>query len=284
MHEADCDNPVGNLGLLESAAAADLLLGAPFAAFGEPPGQERANAPAPPETVLVSVVVPAYNEERYLGVCLDALLRQEHADFDYEIIVVDDGSIDRTGDLARARGARLLRREKGGVSKARQSGFEAARGRIVASTDADTVCPPFWLRYIVNHFRHEPRLVGIFGPVRLGDAGPHADAIVHGAGILVNRLHCAIGKPGFSGSNFAVRKEAWQRAGGFNVDWQSAEDVSLSLRLKHFGMIRFDSRLVVATSARRLRLGWWSVARQYGANYLRVFWLQKSGASFENVR
>ncbi|HAF69763.1 TPA: glycosyl transferase [Candidatus Acetothermia bacterium] len=93
--------------------------------------------------VRISVVVPAHNEEEVLPACLAALRSQSISEF--ELIVVDSASTDRTGEVARAHGAQVVRVERPGLARARQAGFEAASGEIVATTDADSQPPPDWL-------------------------------------------------------------------------------------------------------------------------------------------
>ncbi len=94
---------------------------------------------------LVSVVVPAYNMERFLEATLRSALAQTFRDI--EVVVVDDGSTDRTGAIADAFAAadprvRVLHVQNGGVARARNIGIEAARGAWVAMLDADDVWHP----------------------------------------------------------------------------------------------------------------------------------------------
>src|SRR3954449_5241960 len=93
----------------------------------------------------VSVVVPIYNVEPYLGDCLDSLAAQTFRDL--EIVMVDDGSTDRSGEIARDYGARdprfrLVERPNGGLSAARNTGIDAARGEFLAFVDSDDVVAP----------------------------------------------------------------------------------------------------------------------------------------------
>jgi glycosyltransferase involved in cell wall biosynthesis len=103
-----------------------------------PPGARAAEAP-----VRVSVVIPAYNEEGSIARDLDqvkaALAKVAEP---WELIVVDDGSTDRTGEIAASMGARVVRHQKNrGTGAARKTGVRAARGEIVVMTDADGTYP-----------------------------------------------------------------------------------------------------------------------------------------------
>jgi O-antigen biosynthesis protein len=83
----------------------------------------------------VSVIVPTYNEEQYIGECLGTLLAQSHPD--YEVIVVDDGSTDRTIDIARSFGVEIIQQNHRGPGVARNVGAEQASGEILSFLDAD---------------------------------------------------------------------------------------------------------------------------------------------------
>lgn len=234
--------------------------------------------------MLVSIVVPAYNEERYLPMCLAALRQLEHPGFDYEVIVVDDGSTDRTRQTAAAWGARVLGGPHGGVAAARQIGFEAARGEIIASTDADTAPAADWLVGLVHALRGGPRIVGAYGPIRLFDGSPFERWASQYLGGAYLALNAAIRRPTFSGANFAVWRHAFQATGGFDTDWASAEDVNLSLKLRRIGRVVFDWRIVVYTSSRRAREGYWAVLVHTLSNYMRVTWLGKPPLPFSDIR
>src|SRR5437867_3710963 len=94
------------------------------------------------ETPSISIIVPAYNEEALLGATLRALdeARRTLAE-PSEIIVVDDGSSDRTGDIAAAGGARVVRVQLRQIAGARNAGARAARGDLLVFVDADTIVP-----------------------------------------------------------------------------------------------------------------------------------------------
>ena len=100
---------------------------------------------------IVSVVVCAYNAERTMEDCLTSLEKLNYSD--YEVIVVNDGSTDRTREIAeRFPYARLINQENKGLSAARNVGVAAATGEIVAFTDSDCVADPDWLFYLVAKF------------------------------------------------------------------------------------------------------------------------------------
>lgn len=83
----------------------------------------------------VSVIIPAYNAERFIKQTIESVLAQTFQDF--EIIVIDDGSMDKTAEIVESFGVRCLRRKNGGVSSARNAGMEQAKGEYLAFLDAD---------------------------------------------------------------------------------------------------------------------------------------------------
>jgi glycosyltransferase involved in cell wall biosynthesis len=237
--------------------------------------------------MFISVVIPAYNEARYIGDCLEALQAQTYPPQQFEVIVVDNGSSDDTARLARAYGARGVTELKKGVALARQRGFREARGPIIASTDADTRVPPWWLERIAVDFAREQALGGACGPVYFADGRLHERLImrypVTWAMSLANRL----GHTLWGGSNFAVRAEVfWQVGGfsGFDNAGLAGEDIYLAQQLRRVTRLLFDPRLAVYTSARRTREGYASILRRNAVSLARVALLRQSPLPWPDIR
>jgi len=95
--------------------------------------------PEPMIPGLASVIVPAYQAEAFLEEALESALRQDYEPV--EVIVVDDGSTDRTAEIAEGQDVQLLRRAHGGPAAARNHGLAAARGEFITILDADDVWP-----------------------------------------------------------------------------------------------------------------------------------------------
>ncbi|MFN2160097.1 MAG: glycosyltransferase [Anaerolineales bacterium] len=117
-------------------------------------------------TLDISVVVPVYNGARMLGSCLEALSRQALAKDRYEIIVVDDGSVDDTVATAKAFGVRLLEQAHAGEAAARNLGTRESNAKWIAFTDADCIPTRRWLEHLLIRVEREWQN----GPV-LGVAG-----------------------------------------------------------------------------------------------------------------
>jgi glycosyltransferase involved in cell wall biosynthesis len=121
---------------------------------------------------LVSVVVPTSNRADYLEVALASLAAQD-LDAEYELIVVDDGSRDRTAEVIEAAGARNLREEKPrGPNAARNTGIVTAEADLIAMVDDDVWAPPGWLRALVDGANRHPDAGALGGPIRARFEGP----------------------------------------------------------------------------------------------------------------
>lgn len=109
-----------------------------------------------PNLPLVSVIMPVHNGEKYLRQALRSALEQEYPNF--EIVVVDDGSVDGTQDILREFGSRIvpIRQTNAGAAVARNTALRAARGEFVAFLDADDLWVRSKLRLQVDYLLHHP--------------------------------------------------------------------------------------------------------------------------------
>ena len=204
----------------------------------------------------VSLVVPARNEAANIGACVDALVRQrDHARV--EVIVVDNGSSDDTGAIARAHGARVVHEPRPGLAHARQAGLAAAQADILVYVDADTILPAGWAAQAVAEFDRNPRLVA-FSPAFHFHDGRLVDNV--GNAIfrevlcpMTNAFLLALGRAGILiGSTMALRTGALRVAGGVDQAFQFyGEDTMIARRLAKFGDVTFLQRPRLHTSARR---------------------------------
>jgi glycosyltransferase involved in cell wall biosynthesis len=120
----------------------------------------------------VSIVVPTVGRAAYLDVTLRSLAAQDLTE-PHEILVVDDGSADATGDVARRAGVRVLRRSRReGPNAARNAGIGATTGELVVFIDDDVEAPPGWLRALVEGARRHPDAEAFGGPIRARFEGP----------------------------------------------------------------------------------------------------------------
>lgn len=199
----------------------------------------------------VSVVIPAYNEAALLPGCLDSLAAQDYPGA-VEVIVVDNASDDATAAVATARGVTVVSEPTRGYSRALATGFAAASGEIVATTDADTIVPPDWISRLVREYDAHPDVVAVGGEIVFCE--PNASARLFTRWLLpvlnrVDRMNPA--GPHLWGANFSVRRAAFETAGGWSTDFNLQTDTELSERLRAFGRVILLESLPVYTSCRR---------------------------------
>jgi len=200
---------------------------------------------------MISVVIPAFNEEENIAQCLVSLCHQTVPRNEYEIIVVDGGSKDATCDIARKYADLVFIQTSKKVGGARNDGVNAAKGGIIATTDADCILPPTWVGRIAEDFRN-PALVQLYGPVY-----PIEEGLRNRFSLLLANTFSRIGYYSQTfyytlGCNTAFRKEAFLKAGMYRcID--AGDDLEIAMRLKDLGSIRFDERLKVGFSMRRYK-------------------------------
>ncbi len=206
----------------------------------------ESNAPA------ISVIIPALNEEKYIECSLEGLARQSFKDF--ETIVVDGGSKDRTREIAR-RHAKVIMERRRGVSRARNAGAARARGGILVFIDADTR-PSSMLLAAYRRALDGWNSVAATGPILpLEKTSRRLRLGFRLVSVLLVRTSILIGRPSIVGSNFAVKKAVFDKVGGFNCSLMTYEDWDLSNRLKKVGKITYASDALAYASARRI-LAW----------------------------
>lgn len=215
---------------------------------------------------FLSVVIPALDEEFLLERCLTALDVQDYSG-GYEVVVVDNGSTDATATVARAHGARVVHEPRRGTARARRTGFADARGDVIVSTDADCVAPAEWLSNLAAAMA-DPEIDGVVGGftyvcrrrgVRL------ALRVLMPVAFGVDRLFGGH----FSEANFALRRHAYRRVGGFRIG--ASEGIDLTRRLRAAGFrLRVDHRLRVETSGRRFDHAFARTVGAYVRNWLYI--------------
>ena len=198
---------------------------------------------------MISVVVPTYNEEANIVACLESLNRQTLPRADYEIIVVDGNSRDRTRELAAPLADLVFVQTSPRVGGARNDGATRARGEIVAFADADCVVPPDWLLRIRDDFaKYHP--VEVYGTVYPKEGGVR-NRIALGLANTFARLGYHTRTLYYSlGCNTAVDRAAFIRAGMYR-SMDAGEDIEISIRMKQLGGVLFDPRVRVGFSMRR---------------------------------
>ena len=219
----------------------------------------------------LSIVVVALNEEAVIADCLEHI-RAEGARSGaiYEIIVADNGSKDRTAEIAHNAGAYVAYEPRRGITRARNAGLHAAGGSIVAFLDADNCMPPGWIARVLRDF-DEPNVVAVSGPYRYHDIGRGATAMV----TTFNAITWALARVGFpmlQGGNFAARRWAMDSIQGFDesIDFYG-DDTDVARRIAKLGRIKWRWDNYIWSSGRRLNTeGVVSTGLRYALNWASI--------------
>ncbi|MCA1576927.1 MAG: glycosyltransferase family 2 protein [Acidobacteria bacterium] len=185
------------------------------------------------ETPLVSVIIPVYNYDRYLAEAIESVLNQTYERL--EVIVVDDGSTDRSSEVAKSfadRGVRYCHQDHAGIGPARNRGAELAQGDFIAFLDADDRWPEQKLARQLAAFENDPALEMVFGQAVQLKNGSEWEAGVK------NKNPPAAGMvPGMVAGTMLIKEDAFFRVGDFPgglkvgefIDWY-ARAVELQIR------------------------------------------------------
>lgn len=186
-----------------------------------------------------SVIIPARNEERNIGRCLQSIDAVEWPDGDVEVLLIDNGSSDATADIARFHGATVFVRPGDTVAALRNFGAAQSRGEILVFLDADCTVPRNWFREAARYLEAEN--VVCFGSPPVV---PLNSTWVQKTWFLVRRKEGAVEADWLESMNMFVRRQAFQQVGGFNARLVTCEDYDLSLRLRRLGRLISDDRIV----------------------------------------
>jgi glycosyltransferase involved in cell wall biosynthesis len=190
----------------------------------------------------ISIIIPAHNEEDYLGATLDALNRQDQPA--YEIVVMANGCTDRTTEAARGKCDRLVTLPQKNLGMARNLGARMATGKLLIFLDADTVLEPNALRVIAEEFTERDAGGTLKGRP---DSGRFAYRLIYW---LKNFFHRFVLHNGSSGVILCWRKD-FTRVGGFDERLELRENSDLLRRLKQLGQYKFINGTIATTSMRR---------------------------------
>jgi glycosyltransferase involved in cell wall biosynthesis len=225
----------------------------------------------------LSIVIPAYNEEAYLGRCLESVLAQtKKSKEDIEIIVVNNASSDSTKEIALGfAGVLVVDEFNKGLVWARKAGYDVSSGDIVANVDSDTVLPEGWIKKVFLEFKKDEKLVALSGPYVYPEMSEFFNIVVkvwYGMGAIFHYFNQYILKRGamLQGGNFIVRRSAMNKIGGFDTSIKFyGEDTDVACRIAKMGKVKFTFMLPMYTSSRRFDGdGIIKTAINYGINFI----------------
>lgn len=228
----------------------------------------------------ISILIPAYNEEKYIGACLDSLAVLQYPN--YEVIVCNNNSTDHTCAIVeRYPTIRLVHETKKGPNAARQKALSVSTGEIIATLDADCLVPPDWALQAIPHFSN-PRVVAVAGVCRF-DGNRHLSRalsfstrypmkLIH---FITHRIFKKYGV--MMAANAWYRREALLAIGGFNTDIEFfGDDAHTAKMLTEKGRIIYDPKVWVTTSSRRFKQeGIISTTYRYILNYAGIWFAGK---------
>ena len=185
---------------------------------------------------MISIIIPAYNAEKTIGQCLKALLKQSYPADSYEVIVVDDGSTDKTGSIAQGFAIRYIRQENQGPAVARNKGVQEAKGDIILFTDSDCMPDVHWVKEMVKSF-DVPEVVAVKGVYKTNQKS----IVARFAQIEFEERYEMLKKVNsidmIDTYSAGFRREIFLKIGGFDASFPSAnnEDTELSYRMSKSG-------------------------------------------------
>ncbi len=190
------------------------------------------------ERPLVSVIVPVYNGERFLAQALDSVFAQDYRPL--EVIVVDDGSTDRTAQIAQAYDVRYIHQPNQGHGMAKNVGVRAARGEYLAFIDADDLWEPRKLSLQVALLQRQPELGYVICNMR------HFLESRQSVPRWLEGIDLDEAVPAYIPSAMLIRTHALDRVGNFDPSYRRANDVDWHFRARDAGvrMANVDRLLV----------------------------------------
>lgn len=201
-------------------------------------------------SVNISVVIPAYNEEKHIVACLESIRSQSIKPM--EIIVVDNNCSDKTHDLAKGLADKIIKEKRQGVVFALNTGVAHAKGDIVAFMGADCIADKDWIKGISIAFEKNPGLVEVYGPI--GSLDRKNKKLVFAYYFIWHVVAKALSITPIAmapGGNSAVRKKAFEQTRGYDPKMVPGEDIELSTRLRKVGKLKFIENSKVFASTRR---------------------------------
>jgi len=214
---------------------------------------------------FVSVIIPTYNEEKYIENTLKAIRNQDY-NGKYEVIVADGCSKDKTVKIAKKYADKVLTVTKKGIAVGRNAGAKIARGEIFLFIDADTVASFNLITEIVKCFKNN--VVGATCYIFPLSSGA-TDLITYWLYNQFVKASIKAKNPQIVGICCAYRRSAFEKIGGFNENLKTLEDYDISKRISKLGKIKISDSTFVMTSPRRIqRWGRTGAAARYLKMYL----------------
>lgn len=203
-----------------------------------------------PDVPFVSVIIPAKNEERFVGKCLDAIAELDYPLNSYEVIFVDNNSTDGTLKIVGEKAAdnsnlKIVESGAATIAGVRMDGFMAARGDVVGFLDGDCIAPSNWLKVglAVLFSRQEISCVG-FSASTPDESAPWVERTWH---VISSGSRWSENQevPWLSSFNLLIKRNFFEMAGGFDRSLQTCEDVDLGFKLNEISRLMYSRDISV---------------------------------------
>lgn len=220
-------------------------------------------------TRSISVLIPAHNEEKYVGDCIASVLRTGWPREQLEILVMDNCSVDSTAKRARMAGAQVLHAPRGKIGSVRNIGLAAAKGEFVAYVDGDCEVPRTWLDAAVGLLESQAGVGAVGGPCLSSAHGTWVQR-----SLAPSTIDPGVVRPAkaIATSSFIARTSLLREAGGFDETLTSGEDDDMSNRILSRGLT-----LVSASDCHIVHHGyprtWWDALKKevwHGRHHIEV--------------
>lgn len=234
----------------------------------------------------LSVVIPAYNEEKRISACLDALVAQK-TDHPFEVVIVDNASTDKTTEIAKTFSKKLnlqvVAEPQKSRGAARAQGCEVATGDWIVCSDADCQVPENWVQNAYQHFESGKK--AITGPCNVQDlVWWQNDILTLIARVSMRGYRVMFGYYWLSGFACGFTRELYEKSGGFDRSLKAMEDVELSARMRKFTSIYYCPDLAVGFSGRRFENNFLRGVAVYATKYWALFLFKKKDIDLSDIR
>ncbi|MDB4984011.1 MAG: hypothetical protein JWM20_190 [Patescibacteria group bacterium] len=231
--------------------------------------------------MYVSVVIPCYNEEKWIKETVESVLKQDYQDF--EVILVNNASTDKTSEIISSLESeypgkiKTVSEPNKGVSFAREAGRRASKGQIIAQLDADCIVPKNWMRNATALF-DSPTIAAVAGTIDYYDGEWRLRVGTKISGMFLGTFNYFLNR--FKkrnicwGANIFMRASALEKIGGYrNGSEFYGEEHDTTSRLLNEGTIRYSGSFEIKTSARRFNNAPnpWEIMRRYNKANASVF-------------
>jgi glycosyltransferase involved in cell wall biosynthesis len=234
-------------------------------------------------SITFSVVIPAFNEERIIGQCLDSIAGLQYPHQKFEVVVMDNGSSDRTREIAdsyrESMNITVLHRPKINISALRNAGAAASSGEYLIFLDADMIVPENWLLEAEKLFISSDAGV-IGGCFRVPEHSSWVARIWFGRKAKIVNLSPSYVPSG----NLMIRRSQFFAIGGFDESLETSEDCDFSCRARALGMnlAEFDAISVVHLGSPQTLRAFFAREIWHGSSVFRVFLL--NFRNFQNAK